>query len=160
MNGNAFVQARLPTRPKAELLPDGNRNLYNREVQRLWAAILLSVTGFLPVTGALSNISAHAASLPACCRAHGKHNCARQTLTNGAASLPIEPAISSICDQYPSPPPANLAVAKLSTFPPKGSEAFHPVIVSHRATQLEREPRLNSWFERSHWKRGPPCFFS
>jgi hypothetical protein len=137
-----------------------NRSLYNRGVQRLWAAVLLSVAGFLPVAGPLSSVTAHTRELRACCRAHGRHKCAMRTLTSAPAGTPEEPAIYPVCDQYSSRLPASLAVVTIPAFRPRDSEGFDLANLSYSAAQLEGEARLNGCFERSHWKRGPPDLLS
>jgi hypothetical protein len=129
-------------------------------VRRLVAALVLGVFGLLPVTGALSNIAAHAADLPLCCRAHGKHKCALRLLQHAPAGSPAQPVIYPVCGHYPLLPLANLAAVNIPIFPPKDSELFHVAILSHLAAQFDREVRFNKCFERSHWKRGPPTFFS
>jgi hypothetical protein len=144
---------------QSPLHPKPNRNLYNRGVQRLWAALLLSVTGFLPVAGALSN-TAHAPELAACCRAHGKHKCAMRLLQNAPEASPLEAAIYPVCDQYSSIPLVSLAAANGLAFPLRDSEGFDLATLSYSAAQLESEARVSDCFERSHWKRGPPGFLS
>lgn len=130
------------------------------EVRRLLASIVLSVIGFLPVAGALSDVTRHVSQLPPCCRAHGKHKCAMRLLQYATSSSPVEPGIYPVCSQYPFLPPASLAPANASVFPPKDSELFRAAIASQPAAQFEDEARYSGCFGRSHLKRGPPTFLS
>jgi hypothetical protein len=130
------------------------------EVQRLLAAIVLSIIGFLPVAEPLSIVSAQAKVLPTCCRAHGQHKCAMPSDEQAFGSSPAGPSIHSVCGQYPFLPAVTFAAANSSVFPPKDSLFRQAFAVSRLLAALQSEIRFSGYFEGSHHKRGPPAFLS
>ena len=130
------------------------------QVRRLLAAIVLSVIGLLPITGALSSSTVQVRQLPPCCRVHGKHQCALHLLEKAPAGSPVRLAISSVCGQYPFSQLPGFTAENVSVFSPKASALFHCATVSYLPAPFEGETRLSNCFERGNLKRGPPTFFS
>ena len=116
--------------------------------------LLLSVGPWLLVFSSSDAITE--ASLPACCRARGKHKCfMRLTREGGTASTSGEPAVSQVSERCPyNPTWTNTARRE-----PLGQPA---VYVS--GTGLSAAPSLvslatrpcTSFLSRANWKRGPP----
>ena len=129
-------------------------------VQRLLAALVLSVIGFLPVAPVLASFSATAKNLPACCRAHGKHKCAMRGMENAPASPAAELAMYGVCGEYPFSTAMSYAQESATVFPPKATELSFEAIVSHPIEQTQTEARYRISFARSRQKRGPPTFLS
>jgi hypothetical protein len=121
-------------------------------VQRILAAFVLSVIGFLPMAEGWQG-AMRVPELPVCCRAHGKHQCAMRSGSDTA------PALYSICDKY-SLPVLGSAVANTPAFEPKAIVSFLEPIVSHLVAPAQAESRLAVSFERSRQKRGPPSLSS
>jgi hypothetical protein len=70
-----------------------------------------------------------------------------------------EPAIYSLCRQFPSQPVSSTAVNP-SVFLPKPSQLFFAAINSHPVAQDQIETRYRISFERSRQQRGPPSFLA
>ena len=129
-------------------------------MQRLLAALVLSVIGLLPVAP-LFSVAAAAPQLPACCRAHGQHKCAMRRLQNARSASDAEPAIYALCDKYPFSGPASSTAVNPSVFLTRGSQQlFFAAIVSDPVAQEQIEARFRISFARSRQKRGPPSFLS
>jgi hypothetical protein len=122
-------------------------------VQRLLAAILLCVIGFLPVGTAFAS-AAGTPTLPVCCRAHGKHKCAM------LAGSRTAPSIYARCDQYPVLPAVSSSAVNGALFVPGCVGILLWTIGAHLMARAQSESRLILCFERSRLKRGPPSFSS
>lgn len=120
-------------------------------MQRLLAILLLSVTGFLPVSSALTSASA-AQNLPACCRLRGKHHCA-------AAHSGGKPDLRSKADQCPFVPAVSSVVVSILAFSSPGFVLGH-VPVGHGVAAAQARTLLHFAFDRSGHKRGPPVFLA
>ncbi len=127
------------------------------KVQRAWAILLLTFIGVLPVAPVFAKPT-HTAQLPVCCRAQGKHNCAMRQAR--AHSSVTEPAIYSVCGQFPLLPPVSSTAVNPSVFLPKASQLFFAAIPSHPVIQEQTEARYRISLERSRQKRGPPFFLA
>jgi hypothetical protein len=122
-------------------------------VQRLLAALLLSVIGFLPVAADLASV-AHSPQVPACCLAHGKHKCAVRSGFDAA------PAIFAPCDKYPFLPAVSSTALNASLFATGIPKLFLGVATGCRVAPVQAESRSNILFEGGRQKRGPPALLS
>ncbi len=130
------------------------------KVQRLLAALVLSVIGFLPVAPLLSGAGGASKNLPPCCRAQGKHKCAMRWAQNAPAGTAAELAIYAVCGACPFSTAMSYATESATVFPPKATELSFEAIVSHPIEQTQTEARYRISFARSRQKRGPPTFLS
>lgn len=126
-----------------------------RRMRRLLAVGVLCVTGWWPVAPLLSSASA-TPQLPLCCRAHGKHGCALSRLHQGVPGSNAQPAIRSLCDQWPFLLPVSSTAVSTSVFLPQTRQVLMAAIASHPVIQVQTESRFQVSFERSRQKRGPP----
>jgi len=81
-------------------------------------------------------------------------------MLQNAPATPAQPAIYSLCAQYPLMPPGNFAAVNVSVVAPQHSELFAAAIASHHVAQAQTKPQFNGCLGRSHQKRGPPTFLS
>ncbi|HME05888.1 MAG TPA: hypothetical protein VKG25_02520 [Bryobacteraceae bacterium] len=88
------------------------------------------------------------ASLPECCRAHGKHHCMMTETVNGQSA----PALREKCCNFPRP----IVRGVLTGSAPAHREATSIALVSHPACVKQTEARYRESFSRSRQKRGPP----
>jgi hypothetical protein len=128
-------------------------------VQRVWAILVLSLIGLMPIAPAFAN-AARTIEVPLCCRAHGKHKCAMRSEVGGLHAPDTAPAMYGICDQFPLGQPASSTAVNLSAFVPQASQLFFAAIVSHPTAQEQTEARFRISFASSRQKRGPPSFLS
>jgi hypothetical protein len=119
-------------------------------MNRLLALLLLSAIGILPLGSAFASISV-AGSLPACCRASGKHHCQTQHsnhkpgVRSSRQNCPCAPAISSApvtTTMFPVPV-RHLAV----------QDTTHYLLAQEQSGHLSRIA-----LDRNCLKRGPPHF--
>jgi len=92
------------------------------------------------------------ASLPACCRRHGKHHCNMGAM---AGQTHGQRGFTTVAEKCPCRPSSASAVHS-PNFKPEASGLLYAEVVSHpaRAPQTEALYRLS--LLRSHQKRGPP----
>lgn len=123
-------------------------------MQRLLAALVLSIIGFLPIAPAFGNVNG-TATLPACCRAQGKHKCVM-----ASPQQAVQIGIRSQCDQCPFAPGVTSTPIASSVFLPASSQVFFAGLLSQLVAQAQTEARYRISFARSRQKRGPPSFLS
>ena len=121
-------------------------------MQRLLAALLLCVTGFMPV-GAWVNAS-YALKLPACCRVQGKHQCVMQRAAEGGASF------RSIADKCPFAASIGAPAVTASISPVPVITLFSHNLASQWIGRAEAKGFFHVAFDRSDPKRGPPSILS
>jgi hypothetical protein len=126
-----------------------------QRVRRSLAVVVLFVTGLWPVAPLLSSASP-TPQLPLCCRANGKHKCSASKLQQGAPESSTQPAIRSICDQWPVLFHISSTAVSPSVFLPPATQLFYAAIASHPVAQAQTESRFRISFDRSRQKRGPP----
>src|SRR5271163_163740 len=88
------------------------------------------------------------ASLPECCRAHGKHHC---IMTDGGAGQK-SPTLREQCSSFPKA--ALKGVLTYST--PAHRETTSIALVDHPAAVPRTEARYRESLDRSRQNRGPP----
>ena len=123
-------------------------------VWRTSAALLLAFFTFLVIAPLATNEEIAAASLPACCRIHGKHHCSAQ-LGSKQKSLPEVAYVAERCPYGPASP----VFVHGDTYQPSlradsfAEGAADPVLPTPSRTKQHRS------FDRSLQKRGPPTPF-
>jgi hypothetical protein len=91
------------------------------------------------------------ASLPACCRRHGKHHCMMRMSEPPTGG----PGLASVSEKCPYMPASTGAVYS-AKFNPESSQQFFAEVVCHPAFAPQTQARFRLSFLRSHQKRGPP----
>ena len=121
---------------------------------RISARILLVLFLSLQVLPFISSQTPDEASLPACCRAHGKRHCARHM--NQLADSGSTPALAQVTEKCPYTP---LAPATMHghIFKPILAALIFAEIVSYPVSRPQMVARLRISFDRSRQKRGPPA---
>lgn len=139
-------------------------SMYNRDLQRVYAILLLFALGSPWLTPLLSASGPPEAKLPACCRRDGKHGCSMM-LKFLASQGKINPSSGKsevsfsgrkgVCSQFPKG-------AEAPALDRAGSPERHAncEFIANRqclipAAQLES--RLHVAFARTLQKRGPPA---
>jgi len=89
------------------------------------------------------------ASLPACCRRHGKHHCMMGQVGGN------EKGFTSVSEKCPCGPAGTCAVHVVNYMPAVGQH-FYAEAVFHPAYAPQTSARFRISFFRSHQKRGPP----
>lgn len=98
----------------------------------------------MPASGA-------SASVPVCCREHGKHQCAMKM-----AHHDVNHSIGAIYEKCPYSSRISTAASNSQTFTLHRGEVFFGAILSHPAIHAQTEARYRISFSRSRQKRGPP----
>jgi hypothetical protein len=100
--------------------------------------------------GPLFAVSAES-TLPACCRANGKHHC----MMSAALLTHTGPRASVITDKCPHCPKA-LAAAHNQSSSTRPAQLVFAEVIAHSAAHAQTEARYRIAFSRSGQKRGPP----
>ena len=92
------------------------------------------------------------ASLPPCCRRHGKHHCAMQLMLAQSGTPSGPPALEEKCPLWPK----DGGAAHSATYKPETERCFFVAAVSRPARAAQSEVRGWRCFLGSHAMRGPP----
>lgn len=128
----------------------------NRQIWRVSSLLLLVFFLSLQVLPFVSSQTFDEASLPACCRTHGKHHCAmNMTLPTGSQSSRSSPVFAQLTEKCPYTPASPMSLHGHS-FRPTLAALIFAEIVSHPVRRPQTEAQRRISFDRSRQKRGPP----
>jgi hypothetical protein len=127
---------------------------FNGVVRRLLAISLLVVFG-LPLVSPLFALGAIGASLPACCRRAGKHQCEMSAEARAALSQ-HGPMFGAQVEKCPYCP-ASVGVRIGNTLAAPVGQAVYAALVAHPSGVVQTESKLRVSLGRSRQKRGPPA---
>jgi ribosome modulation factor len=121
-------------------------------MRRAIALTLLALFGYVLIAPFLA--PGAAASLPPCCRRHGKHHCSMmQPLTGSQRGLQT---IQEKCP-YQS---AHRGAAHSAGWRPQADAAFYASIAIERTRPAQSATLFESRFQRGPPRRGPPSLFA
>ena len=133
-----------------------------KTTSRLWhttAMLLLAIFGVFFLAPLASAGDEAGPSLPACCRAHGKHQCAmRAASSEDLAQQSSSPTFARVSDKCPYSPYSPVRVHSNSFEPAEAALTFAE-IVAQPAVRPQTEAKRRIAFDRSRQKRGPPAPF-
>ena len=131
---------------RAELIKQGPRRVCATFLLVLFAALLI-------VPGIQASRSGDDVSLPACCRAHGKHHCSM----GGQASAEESgrPAFAQVTEKCPYSPVAPAATHG-NGFDIAVADLIFAEVISSPAVRSQTEAKRRTSLDRSNQKRGPP----
>lgn len=127
---------------------------FNGAVRRLLAISLLVVFG-LPLVSPLFALGAIGASLPACCRRAGKHQCEMSAEARAALSQ-HGPMFGAQVEKCPYCP-ASVSVRTGDRLTAPAGQAVYAALVAHPSGVVQTESKLRVSRGRSRQKRGPPA---
>ncbi|MFY9938678.1 MAG: hypothetical protein WAK33_17485 [Silvibacterium sp.] len=117
-------------------------------------AISLMLLFCLPLVLPLFRPGMAEATLPACCRRGGRHQCA--VPTEGATQGSDVRVVSDKCPYAP----ATAAVLLLPSFTPSTAASIFAGVTRHPAVSPQTETQLRISFDRTRQKRGPPALLA
>jgi hypothetical protein len=126
--------------------------------KKLIAGLMLALIGAFYAVPLIQAPSADPeASLPACCRRHGRHHCAmmdqmKKAVTSGQPQIGQTP---QHCPLYPHSTTAPVVRYDPGLAP---SAAFFANVISHPAVHPQTHAVYRLSLDRSRQKRGPPAF--
>jgi hypothetical protein len=92
------------------------------------------------------------ASLPPCCRRHGKHHCSMRMMGQMPSN---QTGFTTVTEKCPYQT-ASTCAAHAPTIAAEGGRRFYAEIVRHPACVAQTESLFRISFHRSHQKRSPP----
>jgi hypothetical protein len=92
------------------------------------------------------------ASLPACCRRHGKHHCMMRMMGRIYSN---QKGFTTVTEKCPYQT-ASTNAAHSPTPAPEAGKHFYAEVVRHPACAPQMVARFSISFHRAHQKRGPP----
>ena len=123
---------------------------------RWTAALLLALlcSSFVaPFTVSASDLEA---TLPICCRAHGKHQCGLMIMQPDAPKHEEAPAFARVSAKCPYVPASPLS-AHADRFRPIDRPLIYAEISAHPSNRPQVQAMRRVAFDRSRQKRGPPA---
>ena len=128
---------------------------------RAVAILLINIISFgwlAPAMPSGANIS-----VPACCREHGKHQCAMKMAhqmeeQSNAAGPVANRSIHVVYEKCPYSPKGWTTASNSQASTLNRGQLFYGDVLSHPALQAQTEARYRISFSRSRQKRGPPSF--
>jgi hypothetical protein len=126
-------------------------------MRRVISILLLVIFGLPAVAPLFAAAPRSEASLPACCRMHGKHHC--------FMGMVATPTLSSSKPQFRAPlercpyAPALISGVHTTIYAPPAAPAIYAGLISHPAVAAQTESKLLISRGRSRQKRGPPASF-
>jgi hypothetical protein len=136
-------------------LPSGSSGVPIAIVRRLFSILLLLVFGLPSVTPLLALTAGSEASLPACCRRSGKHQCAMNAELAAKLSQ-SSTVLRAPVEKCPSYPAALVVNARIQLAAPI-SEVVYAELVAHPACVAQTESKLRISIARTRQERGPPA---
>jgi hypothetical protein len=126
-------------------------------LRRFGAAALLAVFSLVLLAPVAFASGESVASLPICCRAHGKHQCMRGiSMTAAEASGPSAARFERVPETCPFLPAMLLHAQNGDRFVPVFPGMLLPELLAHPAQLAQTEAKWRISFDRSRQKRGPP----
>lgn len=120
---------------------------------RTTATLLLALfAALLFAPGVVATTSGDDASLPACCRAHGRHHC---TMSRAATRAGDGPVLAQVTERCPCPACAPTANHRGIDGVAASSLAYAELL-SHPVVHAQVEARRRIALDPAHRKRGPP----
>jgi len=119
--------------------------------RRTIALSLLTIFGWLMIAPLFAPDAE--ASLPPCCRRHGKHHCMMQMMQRLSGN---QPGFTSVSEKCPCVPAVAGAIHS-SKYKPEAGEQFYADVVRRPACAAQTEALYRVSFLRSNQKRGPPA---
>lgn len=127
---------------------------YNEAMLRAIAIMLINIISFgwlLPAMPSGANIS-----VPACCREHGKHQCAMKMAHRMESQADASDSIHILYEKCPYSPKGWTTASSSQASTLNCGQLFFGDVLSHPALQAQTEARYRVSFSRSRQKRGPP----
>lgn len=124
-------------------------------LQRVSAALLLVFFSAFFLLPLLSGDGASEASLPACCRAHGKHRCLMSMGTLRVGHESNAPSFVRLSEKCPCRLASPVTVHG-DTYHPLLSAFLFGELLAHPAVHAQTEAKGRIAFDRCRQKRGPP----
>jgi hypothetical protein len=126
-------------------------------MKRAWAILLLPLISLSLIDPAM--FVGGDSQLPACCRRHGKHECAMMDMA-GEQQFTTDHPFKAAREKCPSFPKNGVLPGFSNSVLPRATQAFSAAIVGRAAVHPQNEVRRRVSFSRSRQKRGPPIFLS
>lgn len=95
-------------------------------------------------------------SVPACCREHGKHQCAMKMEQGVNKQSSSDRSVGAIYEKCPYSSKVWTTAWNSPSFTLHRGQVFFGEVISHPAIQAQTEARYRVSFSRSRQKRGPP----
>lgn len=122
---------------------------------RAVAILLINIISFGWLTPAMP-LSGASASVPVCCREHGKHQCAMKMAHAMKEQSNPDRSIGVIYEKCPYSSKLWTTASNSQMFTLQRAQLFFGAVVSHPAIHAQTEARYRISFSRSRQKRGPP----
>jgi hypothetical protein len=119
---------------------------------RRWLAIPMMLLMLLPFAADFFGASAEA-SIPACCRRGGRHQC---SMGEGQSPDSRERVLREKCPYSCT----SVAVIVPASFTPAAAAAIYAGVLRHPSVSPQTDARHRISYDRARQKRGPPSLFA